>query len=119
MRWLLLVLSACSPQPPDVTCVLATEPAGADIFAMRRDRMFDELDRRTTWEHDPNAKPILLEIKIGTTPISKVRSQWILESIGQPVFEARLAGYKPLRVATPLVNRGCSTEVYRLETLAP
>lgn len=113
-----LALSRDSKQqksPPNPTCTLVTEPPGATIFAIRRDRVMEELNRKSNSETMPSM-PSTYESRLGVTPISKARLEWIAEGVTMdPAFEARLDGYRPLSVSLPLEGLGCSEMVYRLE----
>ena len=73
--------------PPNPACTLRTDPAGADVYAIRGDQV----------DH------------VGTTPLTRSRADW--ERGGR--YEARLAGHAP-RTVVPLAGMGCATQVHAL-----
>lgn len=91
---------------PDPRCTLVTEPPGATIVARR---VATDLELPSVERGGAKPPRTRFDMVLGTTPLSQRRSEWIMESvIGDPVFEARLPGYKTINVMLPTTGDPCS-----------
>jgi hypothetical protein len=100
---LLFLLSGTPEQEP--SCMLATEPSGARLYAV--------------YNANGNSQASGLEHSLGETPLSMSLERWRVDLFTNQRFFVRLGGYRDQEVQLPIATMNASTCSDRVVNLVP